>query len=336
MGGHSIAQELITTVPEKPVSLILDFLCENDPGLAILLEGNLNSSTISSDVYIDENFDDSNLNNSIYSYLCGIRKQKKISDGEFNSELIFIVRESEAYDPTARLNNGYIETKSLAVICGNEISVIGTSINEPDTDPNFDGSNTGIDPGSTETRANPCPNEWRTVQNGKENIYRYKTSKDYDPCRGNGEFLEYVLYGKDLKYKYSDVTGKVEITGAVTDHVAKRQEDVKNNFQWKVVNADLFRWYPEENGYKYKILWYEDDGGKAKPIVDKITLVAKVKLPDGTSAEGQAIFDINTLPSWLTNGDDFIGESIVDYCDAENYEYTPNSIDVTVFNVNER
>lgn len=49
------------------------------------------------------------------------------------------------------------------------------------------------------------------------------------------------------------------------------------------------------------MLWYEDDGGKAKPIVDKITLVAKVKLPDGTSAEGQAIYDIDVLPSWLTN-----------------------------------
>lgn len=231
LGGHSIAQELINVVPEKPVSEILDFLCKHDPGLAILLEGNLHSDNISDDIFIDENFDDSDLTNTVYSYNCGIRKQKTIADGENNPNLIFVVRESEAYDPNARLNNGYIETKSLGIYCNNDILVIGNSINGTDTDPNIESE--------TEIRTNPCPNEWRSIQNGKENLYRYKTSKDYDPMRGNGEFLEYVLYGKDLKYKYNDVTGKVEITGAVTDHVAKRQESVKNNFEWKVVNADF-------------------------------------------------------------------------------------------------
>ncbi|MEZ4910721.1 MAG: hypothetical protein R2774_07645 [Saprospiraceae bacterium] len=349
LDGKSISQTLIEAVPEKPVAEILDFLCKNDPGLAILCEGNLASSETSDEVFIDENFDDSSLENSIFEYFCGKRIEMKLKDAEFNKELIFIVRESEAYSPDFRLGNSIVETISLGTYCNNDIILIGNSMNEPDTDPNGndtdpngndndpnDNDNDPNDNEETDIRNNPCPSAWRSIQNGKENLYRYKTDNDYDPCRGNGEFLEYVLYGKELKYKYNDETGKVEITGAVTDYVQKRQESVKDNFAWKVVNADLFRWEPENNGYRYKILWYEDDKGKAKPIIDKITLVAKVKLPDGTAAEGQAIFDFNRLPSWLTNGDDFIGENIIDYCDPELFDYTPNSIDVTVFNVNER
>ncbi len=154
--------------------------------------------------------------------------------------------------------------------------------------------------------------------------------------RGNGEFLEYALFGKDLKYKINETSGKMEITGAVVDHVAKRQESVKNNFQWKVVNADLFRWYPENSGYTYKIVWLEDDGGNSKPLISKVTLTARIKLPDGTNLEGSLQFDFNRAPRWLTVEDDFIGENVIDYCDSENFDYTPNSIDVTVFNVNER
>ncbi len=328
LGGRSIAQALIAIVPEKPVSEVLDFLCKNDPGLAILLEGNLNSTVISNDVYINENFDDSSLNNSVFAYECGVRKQMTIDNGENNSKMVFQVRESEAYTPIIPALTDLIETKSFGTICHRNIQVIGSSINGSDTDPN--------EGGNTEIRGNDCPNEWRTLQNGKENLYRYKTDKDYDNFSGKGEFLEYALFGKELKYKYNDETGKVEITGAVTDYVQKRQDGVLDNFQWRVVNADLFRWNPEDNGYRYKILWYEDDGGKAKPIISKITLVAKIKLPSGVNAEGQAIFDINRLPSWLTNGDDLIGENVIDWCDPENFDYTPNSIDDTVFNVNER
>jgi len=334
LSGKSISQELIASVPEKPVVEILDFLCKNDPGLAILLEGNLNSTSISDDVYIDENFDDSSLDNAIFAYECGTRKQKTIRDGENNPSMIFILRESEAYDPITSVGNDFIETKSLGVICNNEVVIIGSSINDPDTPPNGGGDpNVG---GTVETRNNPCPIEWRTVQNGKENLYRYKTSKDYDPMRGNGEFLEYALFGKDLKYKINETSGKMEITGAVVDHVAKRQESVKNNFQWKVVNADLFRWYPENSGYTYKIVWLEDDGGNSKPLISKVTLTARIKLPDGTNLEGSLQFDFNRAPRWLTVEDDFIGENVIDYCDSENFDYTPNSIDVTVFNVNER
>lgn len=328
--GKSIAQELIDLVPEKPVNRILDFLCNNDPGLAILLEGNLNSSTISNDVYIDENFDDSNLENSIYLYSCGNRNQQTLRFAEYNQNMILIVRESEAYNPEVSAS-GLVETKSLGVYCNNDITIIGNSLNGPDSEPNSGGN--------TEIRVNPCPSEWRSIQNGKENIYRYKTRNDYDPCRGSGEFLEYALYGKDLKYKFNDVTGKLEITGYVTDHVEKRQNEVKDNFNWKVVNADLFRWYPDANGYRYKIVWYEDDGGKYKPLLEKVTLVAKIKLPDGTTAEGSVIADINDsggLIQFFTDGDDFIGENIVDWCDPENFDYTPSSLDQMVFHINER
>jgi hypothetical protein len=328
LGGKTISAVLIETVPEMEVEKVLEFLCANDPGLAILLEGNLQSNSVSNNVLIDENFDDTNLQNEINSYACGQLKKMAVKDEATFPEMVFVIRESEAYSPSTQVNNGYVEAKSLGVFCNNNIVVIGNSINGPDTNPNTDPE--------VENRNNPCPTEWRTVQNGKENLYRYKTSDDFDPWRGKGEFLQFALFGKDLKYKYNQSTGVVDITGAVTDFVQKRQENVKDNFEWKIVNADLFRWYPENNGYRYKILWFEDDGGKSKPIIDKITLVAKVKLPDGTSAEGQAVFDINELPDWLSNGDDVIGENIVDYCDTENFDYTPNSIDVTVFNLSER
>jgi hypothetical protein len=298
------------------------------------LEGNLNSSDVADDVYIDENFDDTNLNSAIFIYNCGIKKEKTISEVESNTKMVFIIRESEAFSPTTTLNNGYIETKNLGKICGNDIIVIGNSFNDNGGEPTID--STGNEDDVVNPRTNPCPSEWRTVQNGKENLYRYKTDNDYDPARGKGEFLEYAIYGKDVKYKIDEISGKIDITGAVTTHVAKRQEDVKDNFKWKDVNADLFRWNPEENGYSYKIVWLEDDNGNSKPLIKSLNITVKAKLPNGTTVEGGAEFAFNKSVSWLTNGDDFIGENIIDYCDPENFDYTPNSIDVTVFNVNER
>lgn len=334
LGGKSLAQVLIETVPEKPVAEILDFACKNDPGLALLLEGNLNSNDVSDDVYIDENFDDSNLNSAIFIYNCGIKKQKTISEVENNSKMVFIIRESEAFSPTTTLNNGFVETKNLGKICGNDVIVIGNSINDNGGEPTID--STGNDDDAVNPRSNPCPNEWRTVQNGKENLYRYKTDNDYDPARGKGEFLQYAIHGKDVKYNIDEISGKVEITGAVTTHVAKRQEDVRDNFKWKEVNADLFRWNPEDNGYTYKLVWIEDDNGNSKPLIKSLDITVKAKLPNGTTVEGGAKFEFNKFVAFLTNGDDFIGECIIDYCDPELFDYTPNSLDVTVFNVNER
>lgn len=327
LGGRSISQALVAIVPEKPVSEVIDFLCKNDPGLAILLEGDLNSTVISNDVYIDEEFDDTSLDNAVFTYSCGTRNEMTVGDIDLNQKMVFVVRESEAFTPVVPAITDLIETRSLGTVCHRNIQVIGSSLNGPDTD--LSGG------GDTEIRGNDCPDEWRTIQNGKESIYRYKTSKDYDPGKGSGEFMETAIWGKDIKYKYNDETGKLEITGAVTQHVRKRQDKVFDNFQWKVVDAEFFRWNPENAGYSYKVIWYEDDGGKMISPIKKITLIAKLKLPGGIAVEGEKSLDVN-ITDIISNGDDEIGESIIDWCDSETFNYTPNSIDATVFNVRER
>lgn len=333
LGGNSIKQVLIEIVPEKPVNEVIDFLCKNDPGLAILMEGNLTSSSISDDIYIDENFDDSNLDSPIYAYGCGMRKEKKLREAEFNPEMIFIVRESEAYSPETPLNNDYIEAQSLGIICENDVIVIANTINGNSNNPNPNG---GGDPGEGEGQLTPdCPDNWRFSQNGKENLLKYKTSKDYDPGRGKGEFLQYALWGTNVKYQFNQSTGKLDITGYVTNFVEKRQDKVKDDFKWRIVNADLFRWYPEDSGYSYKIIWYEDDGGKLQSPVKKVKLTVKTNV-GGLPIEGTVEADVNLIPKWLSDGDDFIGENIIDFCDDYLYDYTPNALDQTVFNVNER
>lgn len=321
LNGKSIETVLVETVPEKPVQAVIDFLCQKDPGLAVLMEGNLAAAAIDNEFFIDEGFDDTDLNNEVYSYTCGTRTKRSIGYGSAHAATVFVLRESEAYSSKIIPQ---VEHKVFPATCGYDIIVIGSFVNGGATS----------DP--VETRGDDCPNPWRDEEKGKENLYRYKTTKDFDPFRGKGEFLEYCLYGKDIKYKYNQSTGVLDVTGNTKEYVQKRQAEVRDNFQWREVNADLFRWDPKDNGYRYKLVWYEDDGGKDKLLIDKVTLSVKLKLPDGTTAEGSKEIDFDEAPDWLSDGDDFIGENIIDYCDPKGFDYTPSDLNQFVFNVNER
>jgi len=336
--GKSISQVLKETVPEKDVNGVINFLCKNDPGLAILLEGNLLSTTISNEVYIDENFDDSNLENEIFSYSCGTRNSRKLRDGENNPKMLLVIRESESYVHTQPSG---VEFRNLGRNCGNDINIIGSTLEDVNnlngnsgTDPN---GNSGTDPlDQASVRTIDCTFPWRDEERGKETLYKFRTDNDYESMRGKGEFLIYVLYGKDLKYKYNESTGRLDITGYNIADIQKRIIDVKDDNKFRIADSDFFTWNTETNGFKYKIFWHEDDGGKAKPLASKITLTVKAKLPGDIEVERTIDVTFKAYPNGLSNGDDFIGETVIEYCHRKFYKYTPTTLQNFEFQVYER
>lgn len=316
IGNRSLSELL---VDQNPNNLrLLDFICNNIPALTILKLGNDNASLgLESKIYYDNGFDDMDNNVLVPYFLNGISGNTILLNEP--TKTTFIVRECETYvSPEKFKSPSYLKTKnnevrSLGVVCGNDILVYGR--------PPGGGGPSGPTGGGEDPCDFPCE---RDCINKTENIHRFRTSNDYESWRGKGEFIIYSIFTNNVTYT-EDANGEVVITGGALDYVIHQTGGVEDNDEFIFPNHEIFIWDLDNDGDRMKHVWYEDDGGGS--VTRDITLAFEYK---GASVSWD-------IPIRYRSDDDFIGESIVDYCqdiDSNGFEYHPSS-DVD-FYMNER
>ncbi len=156
--------------------------------------------------------------------------------------------------------------------------------------------------------AEPCE---RDCEDGKENIYRFRTKRDYDGgFRGKGEWFFVAIFAEDISYTIQN--GAVVLTGNPLAHIKTGiVPGVAGNYSWYSPNFSLIRWNTDTDGDRIKVAVYESDGGSTKTVSFKLKFSF-----EQVSFE----FPINFQ---VSNGDDYIGEYIVDYCDDFDFPYHP-------------
>lgn len=305
LGNRSISDFLIDSYGERAEKSI-GFLCENDPGLAILLFNDTEATTYNSKVFIDDGVNDSDENALVKYYNEGVQSSQALS--VLPSEVTFVVRKSEAYISAERLaiekqNRDASEFLNLGETCGQTIMVdngyvvVPEERNELPTDVTLD--------------ARSCY-RGDYYGNGKDRFYGFSSSNDYEGwLMGNGEFLVYTIFADNVGFSYAN--GGVQISGNPMGVLKRRYTGVQDNNSWYVVQSDIITWNREGDGDRMKYVFYEDDGGSTYSI--NLGLSIGVPVP-GTPVEVGGSFDI---PIQLSNGDDFIGESFVEFCDPIYY-----------------
>jgi len=259
------------------ISRTIDYLAINDPGLAVLMIGDKNSTEFNSRIYIDNGFDDSDPNSQIEYYEKGVLGSHSISEAE-PELLTFIVRESEAYlaPEELLLENPNNITKIGSK--GREISVLG--YNSDIKKDQLKKSNT-IQSGQTESRM--CA---RDNFDGKEQMHAFMTSDKRDPWKGAGEFVFDAVFGDDQ----DNLNGlRIRYTGVWEN-------------AWYVKNWELFTWEANNDLDRMKYRIMEEDNGNTYNF--DITLSGE---REGNSIEGA--FGVT-----YTDEDDFIGEALLEYC----------------------
>jgi hypothetical protein len=310
LGNLSIEQLLLKNNPNlKPT---IDFLCQNDRALSVLLVKDNNTDIYNDRIYVDNEIDDQNLNATVsYAYQCSINTS---TIAEEPSQQSFVIREAESSlrPDDVNFNNSLthlLPTKEIITSCG-EITIFNY---QPPSGPNGGG---GGDPGD------PCDEECdRDCIDCKENMHKFRARDDYDGwLKGEGEWNFYVIYAEGISY--SVVNGDVQLVGDALSYVIKRDEGVEGNNEWRTKDFDIIRWnLARPDGDRMKYVLYEDDKGKARDINIPLKFSIKIKIAgqDVTPSFETAI------PIRISKGDDFIGESIVDYCDNLGFEYHPGS-----------
>ncbi|PTX59474.1 hypothetical protein C8N46_10963 [Kordia periserrulae] len=157
-----------------------------------------------------------------------------------------------------------------------------------------------------------APNCDRTTFDKKDEIYRFK----FNNCAAYSSTSELFEGKREMRavvvYSYLDpVTNNV-----ISTDIKKAGSFTKNSLRdanfwgtcqstkWVTANWETFNWDYCTHGEQIKVFWYEEDPGQWGTF----NLTVKFKLGP---------VDINSsLDIPLTNKDDILGESVVQYCDA--------------------
>lgn len=290
--GKTLDQAL-TATSGLEVRNNLDFLYTNDPGLAILMIGDENSTDFNNRVYVDNGFDDSDPTSQIQYYENGVLGSHSIS--EVPDVLTFIVRESEAYlSPDELVYENLADVTKIGNVAGNEINVFGYNSSSPRSlleELPVEYQN--------EIESRSCPSCPRNSYGGKENLYAFYTTNDHDAgWNGSGEFIFDILFADN---------------GSGITSLRARYTGVSEN-SWYTTNRPIITWTSTNDLDRMKYRIMEDDGGATYTV--GLSLSGKV---NGVTVSG-------SVQVAYTDDDDFVGETIAEYCDnirncGEYYEY---------------
>lgn len=308
LNGKSISDIFILN-SESNIDL-LDFICKYIPELTILqpidtLTGILQPNIFSTKIFYDNHFDDSDPRATIPYFDSCI--EGSMVHSEVEKIPTFIVRESETFLSRSEIDSGWLEktiadTTFLGTVCGEDIIVYSPVPPDPPGPP--------PGPGCVE----PCD---RDCISGKENISQLRARNNYESwLKGKGEFMFYAIWADGIDYTYEN--GSLVINGNPLTWKRSVANGVDDDNQWMYVNLDQFRWDKETDGTRMKYVLYEQDKGWEVNI--PVTLKATI---DEIEIELSTNIQIHPF-------DDFIGESIVDWCDRLDFngngiEYHPSS-----------
>ncbi len=280
--------QVLTVNRDEMIRHSLDFLYSNDPGLSILMLGDINTNEYSNRIYFDNGFDDSDPNAQIQYYENGVLGSHSI--GEKPTSMTFVVRESEAYlTKEELLLENPSDVTQIGDILGKKINVFGYNTN-PTVGQDSGMSELPTHFGSEELNQIDSRFCQRDMVGGKERLYAFRTSDSNDGWRGRGEFIFDIIFGD---------------SGNPMNTIRHRHTGVKAD-RWYYPEKRIITWTPSDtNRMKYVV--HEEDPGQARSV--------EFSIP-GTSI----VVNLD-----ITNGDDFVGEAIVEYCDEIlNFEYYPH------------
>lgn len=324
-GGKSL-HEILKQVGNASTPLFIDNLMKRYPGMAVLLIGEPKVKQFSNRVYVDNAFDDMNEKEIIYYYENGRLNSHTVS--EVPIEKAFIVRISESF---LNSDNDEFNVESVDLFQlenGSTVKVKKSAFPESRrSTPNRDTSKHGD---VASPRNGPCE---RDCENGTTNLWRFRTTNDYDGgFRGKGEWFFLAVW--DDAVSYNIVNGGLVVTGNALEYLKTGEiGSVRGNDEWHNPDFSLFIWDQLGDGDRMKVACYESDGGSTKTVTLNLSSQLKVKVA-GVEYTGGLSGTHNFV---INNGDDFIGEMLVEYCHgigANGFIYHPASpVD---FQLNER
>lgn len=303
MGNQSLSDILIGLGNEDSEKVLRDLSVTN-PGMSVLLIGDEEIRGFTNRVYVDDNFDDSDTSSKVKYFINGELFSHAIS--ELPDRKAFIVRESEAYVSEDRMNSAQFKSLDTPLMSlgqtleGKDIMVQSFNLFEEELDGDGGGGSGGGggSHGCNETCERDCP----ANVNKTENLWRFKTNNDYDSgFRGKGEWYFLIIFADDVQYTLTN--GAVNITGNPLGYIKTGQiGSVRGNNEWHTANFSSIFWDRATDGDRMKIIAYEADGGRQTTINASLTFGL---------AGAPKVFSI---PITINNGDDFIGEILIEYC----------------------
>lgn len=311
--GNQSLHKLMKKVGNASTERMLEKLELTNPALTVLLIGDPKTKGFIDRVYVDDAFDDMNPKSQISYYENGVLGSHEII--EEPADKAFIVRDSEVYqDQISEISDSGRElftNKSGIKVFVNSGAYIEIT-NSEGSDINYKNNNCHL------TSSVECE---RDCVNLTENLWRFRTTNDYDGwTRGKGEWFFLMIFADEVAYTLQN--GGLVITGNALDYLRTGLiTDVRDNNQWHYPDFSAFFWERFGDGNRMKIACYEYDGGGTKSL--SFTLNIGVKDIGGFEASGT--FPINIT---VNDGDDRIGEYIVEYCHGISYdgfEYHPSS-----------
>jgi len=333
--GQSLNQVLANIDEAKSNINIKEFLNVN-PGMSVLLAGKRKWTVFSNRVYVDNNFDDQNPMEVVHYYENGVLHVEMLEQERY--EKSFVVRNSEVFVGVARGNLDKSDRSNTILFTyddGREVVVNAGAIETPnsklyDNQPGFDGADPGnggsqIFPGSGVvgggttgggttgggTTGSSCAELCeRDCETGTENLWRFRTTDDYDGfLAGKGEWFFVIIWADGANYTIQN--GAVVTTGPALSYLRTGQiKKVTDDNTWFYPNFSSIIWdrtlsptNPQPDGDRMKVVCFESDGGRSKDFETKLTF----KVLEAVSVEVPIKFTID-------KGDDLIGEYIVEYC----------------------
>ena len=188
-----------------------------------------------------------------------------------------------------RESEAFLTSEKLLVENPDNVSIIG-NLNGQDIHVfGFNTNNTFVE--ISEEEGIESRNCQRDQVSGKERLYAFKTSNNHEGWgKGSGEFIFHIAFAND---------------GSGISSLRHRHTGVDEN-TWYYPNKQIITWTSNNDYERMKYVIHEDDGGN--------NFTFNISIPGLPGSVG-----VN-----LRDDDDFVGESIVEYCDPiRNFQYYP-------------
>ncbi len=216
----------------------MNYLVENDPGLAILMANPSGSKEFNTRVYVDNGIDDSDPNALMEYYENGVYGTQPLS--EVPKTISFIIRKSEAYASPEELKSvDKSDVKTLGIINGKKIQAFGyNTVKESE-----------VSAGSSESQEESsilksgvvnCP---RNDFSGQEKLAAFYTTQYQD------------YWGTQMEYRFDAIFSDNGPLGSIRMDFWGTTVNT-----WYTANRVLFTWEQNDHDYmKYRIV--ERDNG---------------------------------------------------------------------------